>query len=105
MFRAQRLPLIAQGLLVQHDGLVRAAGLLAGRGLAGPAGQRVRLVQSQLALLIGQGPLVQHDGHIGVVPLEPGRRAQVVGELPAGQIPVLGRLGQGAQQDVIHRHR
>ena len=105
MLRAQRPPLVGQGLLVQHDGLVRAAGLLAGRRQAGPAGQRVRLVQPQLALLIGQGPLVQHDGHIGVVPLEPGRHAQVVGELPAGEIPVFGRLGQGAQQDVIHRRR
>ena len=48
MLRAQRPPLIAQGLLMQHDGLVRAAGLLAGRFLAGPAGQRVRLIQPQL---------------------------------------------------------
>ena len=102
---AQRPPLIGQGLLVQHDGLVRAAGLLAGRRQAGPAGQRVRVIQPELALLIGQGPLVQRDGHVGVVPLQPGRHAQVVGELPAGEIPVFWRLGQGPQQDVIHRCR
>ena len=105
MIGAQRPPLIGQGPLVQRDGLVRAAGLLAGRRHAGPAGQRVRVIKAEPALLIGQGPLVQRDGHVGVVPLQPGRHAQVVGELPAGEIPVFGRLGQGPQQDVIHRGR
>ena len=96
MVGAQDAQAVGEGLLVQGDGLVEAAGGLVGDGEVVAGGQGVGVVGAQDALTVGEGLLVQGNGLVEAA----GRFVGVCEVVAGGQ--GVGVVGAQDFAEVLH---